>query len=73
MLTPVSRRIAEMVNRAPDPQQPYVGTSAFAHKAGLHASALARQADAYEHIRPGASATAPASWSRRWPGARPSS
>ena len=52
MLTPVSRRIAEMVNRAPDPQQPYVGSSAFAHKAGLHASALARRSDAYEHIDP---------------------
>ena len=52
LLTSVSRRVAEMVNRAPDPQQPYVGTSAFAHKAGLHASALARRADAYEHIDP---------------------
>ena len=52
-LTSVSRRVAEMVNRAPDPQQPYAGTSAFAHKAGLHASALARRADAYEHIDPG--------------------
>jgi len=51
-LTSVSRRVAEMVNRAPDPQQPYAGTSAFAHKAGLHASALARRADAYEHIDP---------------------
>ena len=53
LLTSVSRRVAEMVNRAPDPQQPYVGASAFAHKAGLHASALARRADAYEHIEPG--------------------
>ena len=53
-LTSVSRRVAEMVNRAPDPQQPYAGTSAFAHKAGLHASALARRADAYEHIDPAA-------------------
>ena len=52
LLTSVSRRVAELVNRAPDPQQPYVGTSAFAHKAGLHASALARRADAYEHIDP---------------------
>ena len=52
LLTSVSRRVAEMVNWVPDPQQPYVGTSAFAHKAGLHASALARRADAYEHIDP---------------------
>ncbi len=35
-----------------DPQQPYVGTAAFAHKAGLHTSALARRSDAYEHISP---------------------
>ncbi len=52
LLTSVSRSVAELVNRAPDPQQPYVGASAFAHKAGLHASALARRADAYEHIDP---------------------
>ncbi len=52
LLTSVSRRVAEMVNWVPDPQQPYVGASAFAHKAGLHASALARRADAYEHISP---------------------
>ena len=52
LLTSVSRRVAEMVNWVPDPQQPYVGASAFAHKAGLHASALARRADAYEHIDP---------------------
>ena len=52
LLTAVSRSVAELVNRAPDPQQPYVGISAFAHKAGLHASALARRSDAYEHIEP---------------------
>lgn len=51
-LTSVSRQVAELVNRSPDPQQPYVGNSAFAHKAGLHASALARRSDAYEHIDP---------------------
>jgi 2-isopropylmalate synthase len=51
-LTPVSHHIAELVNIAPSPQQPYVGNSAFAHKGGLHASAVARSADLYEHIEP---------------------
>jgi 2-isopropylmalate synthase len=52
LLTPVAHHIAELVNISPDPQQPYVGTSAFAHKGGLHASAVARSADLYEHIEP---------------------
>ncbi|HLX88483.1 MAG TPA: alpha-isopropylmalate synthase regulatory domain-containing protein, partial [Acidimicrobiales bacterium] len=51
-ITPVSHHIAELVNVAPNPQQPYVGTAAFAHKAGLHTSAIARRRDAYEHIGP---------------------
>ena len=54
LLTPVARHIAELVNVAPDPHQPYVGGSAFAHKAGLHTSAIARSRDAYEHIHPDA-------------------
>ena len=53
-LTPVSHHIAELVNLAPNPQQPYVGGSAFTHKAGLHTSAIVRRADAYEHISPDA-------------------
>jgi len=53
-LTPVSHHIAELVNIAPNPQQPYVGAAAFAHKAGLHTSAIARRRDAYEHINPDA-------------------
>jgi 2-isopropylmalate synthase len=53
-LTPVAHHIAELVNLAPDPKQPYVGSSAFAHKAGLHTSAIARVPDAYEHIVPDA-------------------
>jgi 2-isopropylmalate synthase len=52
LLTPVAHHIAELVNVAPDPQQPYVGSSVFAHKAGLHASAIARAKDLYEHIDP---------------------
>lgn len=53
-LTPVAHHIAELVNMAPNPQQPYVGGSAFAHKAGLHTSAIVRRSDAYEHISPDA-------------------
>jgi 2-isopropylmalate synthase len=51
-LTAVSHHIAELVNLTPDPQAPYVGASAFAHKAGLHVSAIARRPDAYEHVSP---------------------
>ncbi|MGH9128666.1 MAG: citramalate synthase [Acidimicrobiales bacterium] len=51
-LTPVARHLAELVNVAPDPAQPYVGASAFAHKAGLHTSAIARSPSAYEHVQP---------------------
>ncbi|MFN3218864.1 MAG: citramalate synthase [Acidimicrobiales bacterium] len=53
-LTAVAHHVAELVNFTPDPQQPYVGSSAFAHKAGLHTSAIARRPDAYEHISPAA-------------------
>ena len=51
-LTPVAHHIAELVNIAPDSQQPYVGASVFAHKGGLHASAVARRRDLYEHVDP---------------------
>jgi 2-isopropylmalate synthase len=51
-LTPVAHHIAELVNIAPDAHQPYVGASAFAHKAGLHTSAIARAPQAYEHVPP---------------------
>ncbi|MDF1596761.1 MAG: citramalate synthase [Acidimicrobiia bacterium] len=52
MLGPISHHVAEVVNITLDPHRPYVGTSAFTHKAGLHTSALARRPDAYEHINP---------------------
>jgi 2-isopropylmalate synthase len=52
LVTPVARHIAEIVNLNLDPQKPYVGSAAFAHKAGLHTSAIARLPDAYEHVRP---------------------
>ena len=51
-LTSVAHHVAELVNVTPDPQAPFVGASAFAHKAGLHVSAIARRPDAYEHVRP---------------------
>ena len=53
LLTPVAHHISELVNIAPHPQQPFVGASVFAHKAGLHTSAIARRSDAYEHVSPG--------------------
>ena len=51
-LTAVSHHIAEVLNRPLNPQAPYVGASAFAHKAGLHVSAIVRAKDAYEHVDP---------------------
>ncbi|MEN8041858.1 MAG: citramalate synthase [Actinomycetota bacterium] len=51
-LTTVSHHIADVVNLTLDPHLPYVGASAFTHKAGLHTSALARKPDAYEHMSP---------------------
>jgi 2-isopropylmalate synthase len=54
LLTPVSHHIAELVNLTMNPQQAYVGSSAFAHKAGLHVSAIVRRPDAYEHVPPDA-------------------
>jgi len=51
-LTAVSNHVAEVLNRPLNPQAPYVGASAFAHKAGLHVSAIARAKDAYEHVDP---------------------
>ena len=51
-LTAVSNHVAEVLNRPLNPQAPYVGASAFAHKAGLHVSAIARAKDAYEHVAP---------------------
>jgi 2-isopropylmalate synthase len=51
-LTVVATHLAELENLPLNPQAPYVGTSAFAHKAGLHVSAIAKAPDAYEHVRP---------------------
>ena len=51
-LTSVSRGFDELLNRSPLAQAPYVGKSAFATKAGIHASALAKEPETYEHVPP---------------------
>ncbi len=51
-LTRISRMLDDILNRVPQRQAPYVGASAFAHKAGLHASAIAKNPTTYEHIDP---------------------
>ena len=51
-LTRISRMLDDILNRVPQRQAAYVGASAFAHKAGLHASAIAKDPTTYEHIDP---------------------
>ncbi len=51
-LTRASRLMDDVLNRVPNRFAPYVGSSAFAHKAGLHASAILKNTDTYEHISP---------------------
>ena len=51
-LTSVSQFVAEACNLSVPAHHPYTGASAFAHKGGLHASAIARFPEAYEHTRP---------------------
>ena len=51
-LTPVARAFDELLNRSPNKQAPYVGKSAFATKAGIHASAIMKEPETYEHVPP---------------------
>ncbi|WP_304950793.1 citramalate synthase [Sulfitobacter sp.] len=51
-LTQISRALDEILNRVPTKQAAFVGSSAFAHKAGLHASAILKDPSTYEHIDP---------------------
>jgi 2-isopropylmalate synthase len=51
-LTQVSRFVAEMANMVPQAHEPYVGISAFAHKAGVHVSGVQKNPKTYEHIQP---------------------
>ena len=53
-LTNLSRSFDEMLNRAANPHAPYVGDSAFATKAGIHASAIMKDPATYEHVMPAA-------------------
>ena len=53
-LVHVSRRLDEMLNQAPNRNAPYVGSSAFATKAGIHASAILKDPATYEHVVPAA-------------------
>lgn len=51
-LTEISKRVAEITNIALNPQLPFVGGSAFSHKAGMHIDAVLKNPSAYEHISP---------------------
>lgn len=51
-LTKISRKLDDILNRVPMRQAPFVGASAFAHKAGLHASAILKDPSTYEHVDP---------------------
>ncbi len=51
-LTRLSRLLDDMLNRVPVKSAPFVGASAFAHKAGLHASAILKDPSTYEHVDP---------------------
>lgn len=51
-LTETSRSVSELVNLAPDDHAPFVGLSAFAHKGGIHVSAVEKNPKTYEHIAP---------------------
>jgi 2-isopropylmalate synthase len=51
-LTHASRVLDEILNRAPNRHAPYVGEAAFATKAGIHASAILKEPETYEHVKP---------------------
>jgi 2-isopropylmalate synthase len=51
-LTETAHFVDELLNRTPDPAQPYVGKHAFAHKAGMHAAGARESSEAFEHVDP---------------------
>lgn len=51
-LTALSRFVSELANQVPDPRHPFVGKSTFAHKGGIHVSAVLKHPETYEHIDP---------------------
>jgi 2-isopropylmalate synthase len=52
MLTPTAHFVDELLNFTPDPDQPYVGRNAFAHKGGMHVAGVAADPATFEHIDP---------------------
>ena len=58
LLTETAHFVDELCNLAPDPDQPYVGRNAFAHKGGMHVAGVQADARTFEHIDPSSSATA---------------
>ncbi|GFK95168.1 (R)-citramalate synthase [Fundidesulfovibrio magnetotacticus] len=52
LITETSRFVDEVANRVPFARQPYVGESAFTHKAGVHVAAVAKDSSLYEHVQP---------------------
>ncbi|ULQ59656.1 citramalate synthase [Brucepastera parasyntrophica] len=52
LLTPISLRVSEIANITPEGGMPFVGSNAFAHKAGMHIDAVTKNPTAYEHITP---------------------
>ena len=53
-LTETSHFVDELCNLTPDPDRPYVGRNAFAHKGGMHVAGVKADASTFEHISPGA-------------------
>jgi 2-isopropylmalate synthase len=51
-LTDTAHMVDEICNRSPNPDQPYVGKNAFAHKGGMHVAAIAKDARTFEHVDP---------------------
>ena len=51
-LTEISHYVSEIANLPPSPRQPYVGSAAFAHKAGLHAAAVMKESWSFQHVDP---------------------
>ena len=51
-MTETAHLLDELLNRAPNPAQPYVGKHAFAHKAGMHAAGVSADAQTFEHVDP---------------------
>ena len=51
-LTPTAHFVDELLNRTPDPDQPYVGKNAFAHKGGMHVAGVRADSRTFEHVEP---------------------